>query len=99
MNKKILFIFLVLLILPLSSAAHYIMGFVEDAKDGTSADGHSIILWNPIIGIQENISDIIGPLGNSGTNNKYTIDCELLPSGCNVTNTLSLPLINHGLNR
>ena len=98
MNKKILFIFLVLLILPLSSAAHYIMGFVEDAKDGTSADGHSIILWNPIIGIQENISDIIGPLGNSGTNNKYTIDCELLPSGCNVTNTLSLKVINNGDN-
>ena len=59
MNKKILFIFLVLLILPLSSAAHYIVGIVENAKDGTSANGHSIILWNPIIGIQENISDIM----------------------------------------
>jgi len=86
------------LILPLCSAAHYIVGIVEDAKDGTQANGHTILLWNPLVGMQDNLSDIIGPLGNSHTNNIYMIDCELLNSGCNVSNTLSLRVINNGDN-
>ena len=99
MIKKIsLNLAIILFILPLGSAAHYIVGIVENAKDGTSANGQSIVLWNPDIGIQENVSDIIGPAGNSRTNNIYMIDCELLPSGCNVTNTLSLKVINNGDN-
>ena len=88
----------IFLILPFCSGAHYIVGYVENAKDGTNSNGHSIVLWNPAIGTSDNVSDIIGPTGNSRTNNIYMIDCELLISGCNVSNTLSLKVINNGDN-
>jgi len=84
--------------MPLCSAAHYIVGFVENAKDGTNADGHSVILWNPAIGINDNLTDIIGPLGNSHTNNIYMVDCELLTHGCAIGNTLTLKILNNGDN-
>jgi hypothetical protein len=98
--KKFLFFLMMLLIifLPLCSAAHYIAGVVENAKDGTPANGHTIVLWNPTVGIQDNLSDIIGPSGNSYTNNVYMIDCELLQSGCNISSILSLKIINNGDN-
>ena len=85
--KKILSLNLIVifLVLPFCSAAHYIVGYVENAKDGTNADGHSIVLWNPEIGIADNVSDIIGPTGNSRTNNIYMIDCEMLRNGCNIS--------------
>jgi hypothetical protein len=92
------FIFLSVLFLPVCSAAHYIAGMVENAKDGTEANGHTILLWNPAIGIQDNISDIIGLSGNSQADNIYMIDCELLEGGCNINDTLSLKVINNGDN-
>lgn len=91
-------IVVVLLLIQMCSAAHYIVGYVENAKDGTSPNGKSVILWNPEIGIEENVSDIIGPSGNSRTSGIYMIDCELLGSGCNITNTLTLKVINNGDN-
>jgi len=99
MIKKLIFITTaIFLILPFCSAAHYIVGVVENAKDGTEANGNSIILWNPVIGIEDNLSDIIGPAGNSKTNNIYMIDCELLENGCDINNILSLKVINNGNN-
>jgi hypothetical protein len=99
MIKKLIFIITtIFLILPFCSAAHYIVGVVENAKDGTEANGNSIILWNPVIGIEDNLSDIIGPAGNSKTNNIYMIDCELLENGCDINNILSLKVINNGNN-
>lgn len=91
-------IVVVLLLIQMCSAAHYIVGYVENAKDGTSPNGKSIMLWNPEIGTGENVSDIIGPSGNSRTSGIYMIDCELLESGCNITNTLTLKVINNGNN-
>ncbi len=99
--KKPLFyllVFLGILILPLSSAAHYIVGYVQDAKDGTSANGHSVVLWNPLIGMQENLTDIIGQEGNSMTDNIYMIDCELLPNGCNIGTILNVKVFDNGDN-
>jgi len=98
--KKILTLNLlaIFLIMPWCSAAHYIVGFVENAKDGTNADGHSILLWNPSVGINDNLSDTIGPLGNSNTNSIYMIDCELLNNGCAVGNILTLKILNNGDN-
>jgi hypothetical protein len=98
--KKIftLNIIAIFLVLPLCSAAHYIVGIVENARDGTDANGHTILLWNPLVGIEDNLSDIIGPTGNSHVNNIYMIDCELLRSGCNISNILSLKIINNGDN-
>jgi hypothetical protein len=98
--KKILTlnILAIFLILPMCSAAHYIVGIVENAKDGTEADGHTILLFNSAIGINDNISDIVGPTGNSGTNNIYMMDCELLTNECDIGDILTLKIINNGDN-
>ncbi len=98
--KKIitLNLFAILLMLPMCYAAHYIVGFVEDAKDGTSANDHTILLWNPSIGIVDNLTDIIGVNGNSHVNNIYMIDCELLTNECEIGNNLTLKVINNGDN-
>jgi hypothetical protein len=97
--KKLLFLVtFAIILLPICSAAHYIIGVVDNAKDGKNADGHSITLWDPAIGINNNISDIIGPLGNSYTNNIYMMDCELLTNGCEIGDILSLRITNNGDN-
>ncbi len=97
-QRIILGVIYLLLILPMCSAAHYIVGFVEDAKDGTNANNYTIVLWNTTIGIQDNLTDIIGPLGNSGENNSYSIDCELLATPCIEGNILTLKVLNNGDN-
>ncbi|MCX6750037.1 MAG: hypothetical protein NTZ83_01115 [Candidatus Pacearchaeota archaeon] len=98
--KKIftLNIIVIFLVLPLCSAAHYIVGLVENARDGTDANGHTIVLWNPTVGMNDNVSDVIGSSGNSHVNNIYMIDCELLASECNISNNLTLKIINNGDN-
>ena len=83
MKKTILFLILILTI-QTASAAHYITGLVNNASDGENANGKQIILWNPINGIEDNLTDTIGPTGNSNTNNVYMIDCELLNNACQV---------------
>lgn len=88
----------IFLTMPLCSAAHYIVGVVENARDGTNADGHSVLLWNPTVGMNDNLSDMVGPLGNSNTNNIYMIDCELLTNGCDIGNILTLKVLNNGDN-
>jgi len=99
---KTFFISLIFLIIFISflipgvSAAHYIIGFVNNANDGTSANGHSIVLWNPSKGINDNKTDIIGETGNSGTDNLYMIDCELLNNSCKIGDTLNLKVHNNG---
>ena len=98
MNKKIiaLLAFLFLINLGFVSSAHYITGIVEDAKDGESANGKTIVLWNDIVGIASNLTDTIGQDGNSGTDNIYMIDCEMLSPSCDVGDVLSLRVINSG---
>jgi hypothetical protein len=76
--------------------AHYIVGYVENAKDGESANGKSVLLWNPLNGMLDNVSDIVGVGGNSGADNIYMIDCEMLSSPCNVGDILSLKIVNGG---
>jgi hypothetical protein len=94
--KLALIIFAFLLALPLTSAAHYIIGIVNNAKDSTPANEHTVVLWNPSIGIQDNQTDIIGVNGNSGTDNIYMIDCEMLNSACNVGDTMRVKVIDSG---
>ncbi len=84
------------LIFPFCSAAHYINGSIENAKDGTPANGHTVVLWNPLFGIQDNLTDIVGPTGNSLKTNSYMIDCSLSPIVCVLGDTLSLKVINNG---
>jgi len=99
MNKFIwINIIMIFLVIPLISAAHYIVGIVENAKDSISANGKTVMLWNPLENMNDNVTDIVGPGGNSGVSNIYMIDCELLSNGCNVSNILSLKVINNGDN-
>ncbi|MBD3253355.1 hypothetical protein GF386_06485 [Candidatus Pacearchaeota archaeon] len=87
---------IILLVIPLVSAAHYIVGIVNDALDGTLAEDHEVVLWNPNNGINDNVTDTIGVNGNSKTNNIYMIDCELLNESCVIGDNLSIRVINNG---
>ncbi|MFH1290667.1 MAG: CARDB domain-containing protein [Nanoarchaeota archaeon] len=89
-------IVLIVLALPLTSAAHYIVGEVSDALDETAANDHDVVLWNPSNGIDDNLTDIIGPNGNSGVDNLYFIDCELLDSSCSVGDEIRVKVTNNG---
>jgi len=80
------------------SAAHYVLGTVDDALDSTSAENHTIFLWNPENGEEDNITDIIGVFGNSGQENNYSLDCELLNTPCIEGEVLTLKVINNGDN-
>lgn len=95
MEGKFFILCLVVFLLSLTfvSAAHFIVGYVNDAGDGASADGRVVVLWNPANGANDNVSDIVGPAGNSGANNIYLIDCELLNVPCQVGDGLTIDLI------
>ena len=82
--------------LPLISAAHFIVGWVNNASDGTPSDGQITLLWNPANGIGDNLTDIIGPSGNSGSSSIYMIDCELLNTPCSVGDEVRVKVINNG---
>lgn len=97
MKKCFLLIFIIILI-PLSLGAHYIVGNVNDALDGENANTKNIVVWNPSNGILDNQTDIIGPTGNSGANNIYMIDCEMFNIPCSIGNTLSVKVYNTGDN-
>lgn len=101
MNTKcniIVFLVFFLFIIQNISAAHYILGNVENALDSTSAENHTIFLWNPENGEEDNITDIIGVFGNSGQDNNYSLDCELLNTPCIEGEVLTLKVINNGDN-
>jgi len=89
-------VFLVLLVSPMLNAAHYITGQVNDSYDGEAANGHEVVLWNSETGTSDNLTDVIGPEGNSGQDNTYMIDCELLDNGCSVGDTLKIRVFDTG---
>jgi hypothetical protein len=93
------FIFLsaaIFLILPIASAAHYIVGEAYNATDGTSANGRIITLWRTAYGATDNITDIVGSSGNSGTDNVYFVDCEMLASPCEIGDNISATIFDNG---
>jgi hypothetical protein len=97
MKNKILYISLLLMtILPFASAAHYVVGFVNNASDGTSPNGYVITMWNPAVGMSDVVTDVIGANGNSHTNNIYMLDCELLNNGCAIGVNISVQVLNNG---
>jgi hypothetical protein len=85
-----------MLVLPFVSSAHFIVGNVNDALDSTLANDLKIVLWNPANGIGDNLTDIIGPNGNSGANNIYMVDCELLGSPCVLGDEIRAQIFNNG---
>jgi len=90
--KKFGALLLFVMLVQVVCAAHYITGWVEDALDGEGADGKTVVLWNPSVGMLDNSSDIVGTGGSSGVSGVYLIDCELLGGGCSENDILSLKI-------
>lgn len=95
-SKKIVFLLISIFFVSTVSSAHYIVGYAEDALDLESANNHVMMLWNSANGMTDNITDIVGINGNSGTSNVYMIDCEMLATPCAVGNNLTVSLIDSG---
>lgn len=92
--KFLLFVlFVILLVIPFSSAATFVMGKVNNAKDGTTANGREVLIWNQKNGVSDHLSDVIGMDGSSGVNNSYLFDCELLRVPCERGDTLLITVI------
>ncbi len=83
---------------PNALAAHYITGIVNDAYDGEAANDKTIVLWNPSNGINDNLTDVIGPNGNSNTDNVYMIDCQSLNTKCRRGDEMRVKVMNTGDN-
>lgn len=76
-NQLLLGFVLLMAFLPLTSAAHYIVGYVNSTT-GEDVNGLTVYLYTPEKGMSFNISDIVGVTGNSRTDNIYMIDVEML---------------------
>jgi hypothetical protein len=97
--KKLIFlilIFCLVSLVPKVSASHFITGFVNNSYDGEDANDYLITLWNPAIGLSDNLTDIIGTNGNSGADNIYFLDCELLNTPCSIGDTINAKIFNNG---
>ena len=94
--KWIIFLLGIAFLLPTISAAHYIVGTVNNALDTTSANGYQVVLWNPANGINDNLTDTIGPTGNSGADKVYMIDCQLLNTPCSVGDEIRIKFLDNG---
>lgn len=89
-RKAIYSLILFMMTTKLVCGAHYIVGEVSDALDGTDPDGMKVFLWNEENTIQDNVSDIVGPSGNSGRQNTFMIDCELLDTPCEISDKMTV---------
>lgn len=101
MNNLLAYICFALLIATLSnlpevSAAHFVVGKVNDSIYGQPADGHTVMIWNPVNGLSDNLTDIIGASGNSGTSQYYMFDCELMVNPCQIGDILQVKVIDTG---
>jgi len=69
--------------------AHFIAGYVQNAPDCTSPNGMVVVAY-PTGDPNDNVTDIIGPSGNSGASNEFLIDCQLLQNSCNVNEIITV---------
>jgi len=95
LQKLVLSCIVGIFLLGISSAVHYIDGYVNDSYSGRSPDNELAFLWNHSNGKGNNLTDIIGVNGNSGSPNTYEIDCDNLQGGCNQGDILSLQVIDN----
>ncbi len=91
-------ILITILLIQISSAATYAVGYVNNALDGISANDQIVVLWNPANGINDNLTDVIGPNGKSGVDNIYLFDCEELVIDCAIGDEIRVKIINNGSN-
>ncbi len=90
--KKLGVFLLLLVFAQMVSSAHWISGWSEDALDGEGVDGKNVVMWNPLVGTGNNLTDVVGVTGNSGVSGVYMMDCEMLSNGCIVNDLLSLKI-------
>ncbi len=104
--KKVIYFLVVALALivilqfiPFISSSHFIVGYVNNSFDGESANDYRITIWNPSNGINDNLTDIMGVNGNSGSSNVFFVDCESLLTPCNIGDELRAQVFNNGSDR
>ncbi len=93
--KEIIFLFFLICNIQLAYAAHFIVGYVGNSWGGEAANGKEVVLWNPSNGVDDNLTDIIGPAGDSGANNLYMIDCEMLSTPCDVGDEIRVKVMSY----
>lgn len=94
MNKVVIILLVLSLNVCFVLASHNISGVVLNASDGTDANERMIVLWNPEVGMQDNLTDVIGINGASGSGNSYLIDCSLLDDPCGFEDELYLKVVD-----
>lgn len=98
MKKVLVLVFAIVFLLVFTvgtvESAHFIIGRVNDAIDGTSSNDLTVVLWNSTTGFSDNLTDTIGPNGNSGQDNLYMIDCELLLTPCQIGDIVSIQVLD-----
>ena len=94
--RKLIVLMALLFLVQSVSASHYIIGIVNNAASGEDANGKQVVLWNPSIGIEDNLTDIIGIAGASGAKNVYMIDCEMLSSPCGYGDEIRVKVLKEG---
>ncbi len=90
--KKLGVFLLLIVFAQMVCGAHYISGWAQDALDGEMSDGKDVVMWNPLAGVSDNLTDVVGVSGNSGVSGVYMMDCEFLGAGCLIGDILSLKI-------
>jgi hypothetical protein len=96
LGRTLLVVTLFVFMISFASSAHWMVGYVEDARDGELANNHVVMIWNPAVGVQDNTTDIIGPNGRSRADNTYMIDCEMLAAGCAIGDNITVMVLDSG---
>jgi hypothetical protein len=78
--KRMVVVFALLLMLNLVSSTSWVVGYVNDAEDGTSPDGYRILLDGSSCSGGPRI-DFIGPTGMSQTSHVYMVDKDMIVCG------------------
>lgn len=93
--KRIFFIILILVFAGVVIAAHFMVGEAVPASDGTEPDGYTILIYRAG-NTSDNVTDIIGITGNSGTDNLFMGDCELFITPCDIGNNITAQILDNG---
>ncbi len=93
--KIVYFLALILVFAGIAVAAHFMVGEAVQAADGTDPDGYTVLIYRAG-NVSDNVTDIIGVGGNSGTDNLFMGDCELFITPCDIGNNITAQIQNNG---
>ncbi|MBN1156143.1 hypothetical protein JXA85_00870, partial [Candidatus Woesearchaeota archaeon] len=86
---------LIVLAIRTTTATHFITGNVFNASNGGDANGWRVYIYK-VGDSANNLTDIIGLEGNSGSSNRYMIDCELSPVSCTLNDNITVIVPDNG---